>query len=206
MGCIEVAPRPDKWRHSFQDAFVRNTSHARSAASDRAPRPTGTHRGITGHCGGSVAAPCLEVQEGNPAPGTPVQLGTCTGSDTQWWVYDRQSDTIYNPAFRRCLEVQEANPAPIPQCSSGSVIAVMRRSGPTIRKHMCSRARSAPCSISVGVSWRRGSRYRRLGDTKGRHSSGALTPCRESDSQRIAPARVHWRRARQPPWTPWATL
>jgi hypothetical protein len=55
---------------------------------------------------------CLDVQWGSPEAGTPVWLWDCNGGAAQWWVYDRQSGTIHNPAYSRCLDVQWGNPAP----------------------------------------------------------------------------------------------
>lgn len=62
-----------------------------------------------------AAAPdlCLEVQGGNPTPGTPVQISHCDdGGFAQHWSYDRQIGTIYNPVYDKCLDVQGGNPAP----------------------------------------------------------------------------------------------
>ncbi|MGH8613428.1 MAG: RICIN domain-containing protein [Gammaproteobacteria bacterium] len=68
-----------------------------------------------------AAAPnlCLDVQWGNPTPGTPVWLWGCDGDHAQRWVYkrhsaddERQSGTIRNPVYDKCLDVQWGNPAP----------------------------------------------------------------------------------------------
>lgn len=62
-----------------------------------------------------AAAPdlCLEVQGGNPTPGTPVQVSKCDGGGfAQHWVYDRRNGTIHNPVYDKCLDVQGRNSAP----------------------------------------------------------------------------------------------
>jgi hypothetical protein len=53
---------------------------------------------------------CLDVQWGNPDPQTPVWMWPCNFTDAQWWVYDRPSGDIFNPAFGVCLDVVAADP------------------------------------------------------------------------------------------------
>jgi hypothetical protein len=61
-----------------------------------------------------VAAPhlCLDLQWGSRESSTPVWLWECNGTNAQWWVYDRETGTIRNPASDRCLDVQWGNPEP----------------------------------------------------------------------------------------------
>jgi hypothetical protein len=55
---------------------------------------------------------CLDVQWGNPAPGTPVWLWPCDGGDAQHWEYDRIDKTVRNPIYDKCLDVQWGNAGP----------------------------------------------------------------------------------------------
>jgi hypothetical protein len=48
---------------------------------------------------------CLDVQGGNPNPGTTVWIWPCNALSAQWWVYDRLSGQIRNAAFGVCLDV-----------------------------------------------------------------------------------------------------
>ena len=74
---------------------------------------------------------CLDVQNENPAAGTPVQLGNCNGSPGQQWLYDRKAQTIVNTAFGLCLQARPdsngfdigdfypGNPVEIAECLTG---------------------------------------------------------------------------------------
>jgi len=55
---------------------------------------------------------CIDAQWGNPNPQTPVWSWGCNWDDAQWWVYDRQSGQIHNPAYDLCLDVAGADVLP----------------------------------------------------------------------------------------------
>src|SRR5206468_1575067 len=52
---------------------------------------------------------CLDVPQGDPTPGTQVELWTCLENGPQSWQYDRTTARIYNPALDRCLEIGPAS-------------------------------------------------------------------------------------------------
>lgn len=47
---------------------------------------------------------CLDIQNGDPTPGTPLWAWPCTGDAAQYWQYDRTNGTIYNPVYGQCLD------------------------------------------------------------------------------------------------------
>jgi hypothetical protein len=51
---------------------------------------------------------CLDIQNGNLAPGAPVWMWPCTGSGNaaQRWHYDPATETIVNPTSSLCIDVQ----------------------------------------------------------------------------------------------------
>ena len=61
---------------------------------------------------------CLDIRNGDPAPGTPLWTWPCTGNVAQHWQYDRANGTIYNPDYGECLDVlprERRYPGQVPQ-------------------------------------------------------------------------------------------